>query len=159
MRIAAKRLRYTMEAFSFLFPPEFGQLIKQVRQIQDLLGRIHDYDVFVPFFEEYLSRRRSETRLDLQEAAFAARDAGESAASLRAFRQLFASVDGSEEREALFRLIERTRARRVATFADFRAYWRQLEERRFRETLFGMIGLHPWPPSRVTRSEHRRQPI
>lgn len=159
IRIAAKRLRYTMEAFSFLFPAEFGELIKQVRHIQDLLGRIHDYDVFAPFFEAYLARRRREARGELREVAFGALDRGESAPTLRAFRELFISVDGSEEREALLRLIERTRARRSATFSEFQSYWRQLEEQGFRETLLGMIGLHSWRPSGAASGEHPRQAV
>jgi CHAD domain-containing protein len=141
MRIAAKRLRYTMETFRPIFPREFKLLIKQVRQLQDILGRVHDYDVFVPFFVDYLEHRRRQSDADLQRAAFERNrnDPDEPAPTLRDVREVLSSASGAGEREALLRLIERTRARRVSAFVDFQAYWSELEEGGFRSTLLGMI--------------------
>jgi CHAD domain-containing protein len=139
MRIAAKRLRYTMETFSFLFPDEFKQLISQVRHIQDLLGRVHDYDVFVPFFEDYVEYRRTEVEAERQRAAFSGDDEDEPSPTLGEFRRVFSAADRGSEREVLLRLIERTRARRVSAFADFQEHWRKLEEHEFRATLLGLI--------------------
>jgi CHAD domain-containing protein len=151
MRIAAKRLRYTMETFSFLFPDEFARLISQVRHIQDLLGRVHDYDVFVPFFEDYIEYRRSEVEAERQRAAFSGGDEDEPSPTFREFRQVFSVADRGSEREALLRLIERTRARRVSAFADFQEHWRELEEHDFRATLLRLIatprGVRPAPPA------------
>ena len=62
MRIAAKRLRYTMEIFQPLytnhtpFGKEFGKATDQVKALQEHLGEIHDADVLVPRLEEHMSR-------------------------------------------------------------------------------------------------------
>ncbi len=46
MRIAAKRLRYTMELFRSLYAGELDRPIEAVKQIQSLLGDVHDRDVW-----------------------------------------------------------------------------------------------------------------
>jgi hypothetical protein len=46
LRIQAKKLRYSMEIFEALFGNEFGELIKNVRGLQDAAGRVHDSTVF-----------------------------------------------------------------------------------------------------------------
>ncbi len=52
MRIAAKRLRYTMELFAPVFGKNFAQTLKVVEDIQERLGAIHDADVIVPLLED-----------------------------------------------------------------------------------------------------------
>jgi len=54
MRIAAKRLRYTMELFAPYRGPLFSSAIDQVRKIQEHLGKIHDADVIGPALLVYL---------------------------------------------------------------------------------------------------------
>lgn len=55
MRIAAKRLRYSMEIFAPIYPDELSQPLQAARKSQQILGDIHDCDVwiaFLPGFEE-----------------------------------------------------------------------------------------------------------
>lgn len=47
LRIAAKRLRYTLEIFSDVLPPAIAPLLKEVEQIQEELGALHDTDVMI----------------------------------------------------------------------------------------------------------------
>jgi putative phosphoesterase len=47
MRIAAKRLRYTLETFQPAYDDEFEKPIAKVRKLQDLLGELHDCDVWI----------------------------------------------------------------------------------------------------------------
>ncbi len=47
MRIRAKHLRYTMEAFDELYGDQIRPFISQLKKIQDLLGSIHDADVWM----------------------------------------------------------------------------------------------------------------
>ncbi len=54
-RIAAKRLRYTMEIFAPCFAPEFEESISKVRLLQELLGQVHDCDVWVQDMERFSS--------------------------------------------------------------------------------------------------------
>jgi len=48
LRIAAKRLRYTLEIFAPILGPPLPAVIERLRTLQDLLGDIHDLDVAVP---------------------------------------------------------------------------------------------------------------
>ena len=48
MRIAAKRLRYVLEVTGSCFGPYAMQALKRAKELQDLLGEIHDCDVLVP---------------------------------------------------------------------------------------------------------------
>lgn len=48
MRIAAKKLRYTMELFAPFRDKWFSAAIERVRSLQEALGEIHDTDVLIP---------------------------------------------------------------------------------------------------------------
>jgi CHAD domain-containing protein len=48
MRIAAKRLRYVLELTAFCFGPYAPKGAKRARQLQELIGEIHDCDVTLP---------------------------------------------------------------------------------------------------------------
>ena len=48
MRIAAKRLRYVLEVTGHVFGPYATTATKHVKELQDLLGEIHDCDVQIP---------------------------------------------------------------------------------------------------------------
>jgi putative phosphoesterase len=54
MRIAAKRLRYTLEAFADLFEDGLKSEIKTFKSLQDILGEMHDCDVWIERIPEYL---------------------------------------------------------------------------------------------------------
>lgn len=47
LRIAAKRLRYTLEIFREILPSSIAPLLKEVEQIQEELGALHDSDVMI----------------------------------------------------------------------------------------------------------------
>jgi putative phosphoesterase len=46
MRIAAKRLRYTLEIFSIAYDERLKVYIKHLKRVQDVLGEMHDCDVW-----------------------------------------------------------------------------------------------------------------
>ena len=48
MRIAAKRLRYVLEVTGACFGDYAGTAVRHVKELQDLLGEIHDCDVLAP---------------------------------------------------------------------------------------------------------------
>jgi len=63
MRIATKRLRYTLEVFAPALPPEqITPVLKMVADLQERLGAIHDCDVLVPLLEETLTREEERER-------------------------------------------------------------------------------------------------
>ena len=47
MRIYAKKLRYTMEAFAPLYKNKLAKEIETIKAFQDVLGEMHDCDVWI----------------------------------------------------------------------------------------------------------------
>ncbi|HEY3378012.1 MAG TPA: CHAD domain-containing protein [Armatimonadota bacterium] len=62
MRIAAKHLRYTLETFEALFDDAVQPALQALRHVQDLLGDIHDCDVWIDFLPHFLSGRYTRPR-------------------------------------------------------------------------------------------------
>jgi CHAD domain-containing protein len=54
MRIAAKRLRYTLEIFNRLSGGALKAAIRRIRALQDVLGQMHDCDVWIEFLPAFL---------------------------------------------------------------------------------------------------------
>lgn len=61
MRIAAKRLRYTLEVFAPLYPDGLKEPLRIVRAIQEMVGDIHDCDVWVAGLPQFLQEERART--------------------------------------------------------------------------------------------------
>lgn len=61
MRIAAKKLRYSLEAFASLYENELKDPLAVLRQIQDALGEIHDCDVWEIFLPKFISDEEKRT--------------------------------------------------------------------------------------------------
>ncbi len=61
MRIALKRLRYTMELFNPIYDEKLKPHIKVIKRGQSLLGDLHDCDVWEEFLEAFLSKERRRT--------------------------------------------------------------------------------------------------
>jgi CHAD domain-containing protein len=60
MRIAAKRLRYVLELTGFVFGKPADTARRRARDLQDILGEIHDCDVMLPRVRDHLKRLRQE---------------------------------------------------------------------------------------------------
>lgn len=61
MRIAAKRLRYSMEIFAPLYPGELKEDITAMRKFQDELGSLHDCDVWIALLPDFIQSERQRT--------------------------------------------------------------------------------------------------
>lgn len=61
MRIAAKRLRYTMEICAPVYEGGLGEFIQAAKQVQSLLGDIHDCDVWVEDIDKFAEEERQRT--------------------------------------------------------------------------------------------------
>jgi len=63
-RIAAKKLRYTMEVYSPVYRLGLRKPLARVKKIQEILGDIHDCDVWIDTVTLLLLKERSEPRFD-----------------------------------------------------------------------------------------------
>jgi CHAD domain-containing protein len=122
MRIAAKRLRYILEVTGDLFGPYANDARKRMKELQDLLGDLHDCDELVPRVLALIGDLRDE---DVE-----------------------AVVGGGEPVHAehyrgLELLVVRTRARRHDLFEQFLAFWTHLERDGFRTRLEYAINERP----------------
>jgi CHAD domain-containing protein len=61
MRIAAKHLRYTLEVFQPLYERGLRKPLKIVKEIQELLGEVHDCDVWLGFVPQFIEEERART--------------------------------------------------------------------------------------------------
>ena len=62
MRIAAKHLRYTLEAYAGLYPRGLKQEIRTFKHLQDILGDIHDCDVWAAFLEDFIEEEKDRSQ-------------------------------------------------------------------------------------------------
>lgn len=59
MRIAAKRLRYTMEIFVTIYASRLKPAFGTIKQTQEILGEIHDCDVWLEYIPEFIEKERN----------------------------------------------------------------------------------------------------
>jgi len=139
MRIAAKRLRYVLEVTAEpCFGPYARVAAKKVKELQDLLGEIHDCDVTGPRVLELIEElRRTDVSAVLDRAAGAEDlDPG-----------LAAGAPGAEAWRGLEVLAVHLRARRELLFAQFLVFWRDLERDGFAARLRYAIAERPAVPA------------
>jgi CHAD domain-containing protein len=58
MRIAAKRLRYTLEIARPVYPAGFDEAIEATKRVQSLLGDVHDCDVWADLLDAFVLEQR-----------------------------------------------------------------------------------------------------
>ena len=62
MRIAAKRLRYTLELFAPVLGPPSAPVLALVTAMQEQIGAIHDCDMMMPLLQETLDKEMKRER-------------------------------------------------------------------------------------------------
>ena len=58
MRIAAKRLRYTLEIARPVYPGKLEEGVEAIKKVQSLLGEIHDCDVWEAHLNAFAAKQR-----------------------------------------------------------------------------------------------------
>lgn len=114
MRIAAKRLRYTVEVFEPTCEGRLAASVETLKGVQELLGAIHDCDVWTSTLEAFLEEERART-LDY-------------CGNERPLRRLAPGINHLRRERAVAR--ERL-------FRDFQQLWRSLERDGFWSVLQG----------------------
>jgi CHAD domain-containing protein len=118
MRIAVKRLRYTMEVFSPLYEGELENQIAVCKKLQDMLGDMHDCDVWMDYLPQFMEDER--------------------AYSLNYFGHddSFGILE-----PGLMHLQQYLRERRCAIYEEFAAYWKNIQEQNIWNNLKQFIQL------------------
>lgn len=128
MRIAAKRLRYVLEVTAAsCFGPYAKTAGKRARDLQALIGEIHDCDVALPRIREVAAERRAADA----GALFARAEPG--AADLAP--DLAPDLPHADEHRGLTTLETYLTARRALLYARFLDHWQELEREGFRPRL------------------------
>jgi CHAD domain-containing protein len=112
LRIAIKKMRYSLEIFAPLFAGQLDPYVTQVKQWQTLLGDIHDCDVWSDQIDNFMTQEYDRT------VFYFGFDGP--------FRQL---------RPGLDYLKQHWTQQRRSLFQDLLAYWQSLSEDRFWESL------------------------
>jgi CHAD domain-containing protein len=135
MRIATKRLRYSLEVFEAFLPAAARASVDELTQLQDELGLLHDSDVLI----ELLQR--------LEGGAASAKPAppGEKEGAELVPADLLADLldpaaaPVAEERYGLQRMLLREQLRRVERYSAFHQHWRLLQTRDFRREVLDIL--------------------
>jgi len=152
MRIAAKRLRYILEATAEpCFGPYARTATKRVKELQDLLGEIHDCDVAEPDVLGLLEElRRADTGV-VRAAAGEAEDLDPA---------LSAAAPHADAWRGLTTLALHQRARRALLFEHFEQFWQAVEREGLRGRLEYAIAERPTrPPDGVAQLDEAAEAV
>jgi hypothetical protein len=120
MRIAAKRLRYVLEVTGFAFGKPADTARRRARDLQDILGEIHDCDVMLPRVRGHLEELQRADAEAVSAKAGEAPDLDPRLAAQARHRTAYRGLD------VLAVYLE---ARRRLLFDRFEAFWRRQDER------------------------------
>jgi CHAD domain-containing protein len=118
LRIAAKRLRYVLEVTGFCFGEPAKRAMKAARELQDVLGELHDCDVMAPRVDEQRQRLRREDAEAVRAGAGGAADLDPRLAAGAPHRTAYRGLEV---------LAVHVEARRALLFDRFAELWAELE--------------------------------
>lgn len=142
MRIAAKRLRYTLEVFEDYLPEACAQIVKELEQLQDELGALHDSDVMIALLRLCLGSEDGGTAYERVLVQAKQRQGKEKylvRPELVADLVDPAVAPTAEERYGLEQLLSRLQQHRQEQYAAFRQHWYQLRARDFRREILEIL--------------------
>jgi hypothetical protein len=142
LRIAAKRLRYTLDVFEEALPAACKSIVEELAQIQDELGALHDSDVMIALLRLCLGSQDSGTAYE---------NALVEAKKQYAKKQFVlppelvadlldpATAPSAEERYGLEQMLLKQQQSREERYNTFRRHWYQLQARDFRRQVLDTL--------------------
>jgi inorganic triphosphatase YgiF len=142
VRIAAKRLRYTLEIFADVLPAACQSIADELAQIQDELGAVHDDDVMISLLRLCLGSE--DAGIAYKEALVKARKQKGNGKLLLQPNMVAAVLDpdsapSSQQRYGLEQLLLKQRQWREERYRSFRQHWYQLQARDFRREILDIL--------------------
>ena len=142
LRIAAKRLRYTLEIFEDVLPPACQAFADELAQMQDELGAVHDSDVMIALLR--LCMGGEDAGLSYEQALIKAGKQKSNEKLLLQPEMVAAVVDpdvapDAGQRYGLEQLLLKQSQLREEHYEGFRRHWHQLQARDFRRELLDML--------------------
>jgi hypothetical protein len=142
LRIAAKRLRYSLELFRFALPSGTGGLIDEVKSIQEYIGDMHDADVMIERVLEIIAADSQSRSTRLLEIATAV-DRGTISQRHQRLRSAMASRVTPRDEVAFFTMIAHRAGDRNQAYEHFVNAWREMEATDFPTRVRRCIGALP----------------
>ncbi len=142
LRIAAKRLRYTFELFEDVLPSACQGIAKELAQLQDELGALHDADVMIALLRLCLG---SEVGGTMYEQVLSKADKLSGKGQLMLQPELVSIVlnpdvaPSAEQHYGLEHLLLQEQDRREEYYKAFRQHWYQLQARDFRREILDAL--------------------
>jgi CHAD domain-containing protein len=130
LRIAAKRLRYTLELFVEVFGDAGKRQIDRIKAIQEALGDIHDFDVRIALISEELVSLSAEEIAVLDRAL-----ATSNPTTYRALTTALLRPPPDAPQSGLYALLARQHAGRQAAYRQFKSLWDQFALEGMRDDL------------------------
>ncbi|MBE3560065.1 MAG: CHAD domain-containing protein [Ktedonobacteraceae bacterium] len=142
LRIAAKRLRYTLELFQDALQGKCDSLIQEMVQLQEELGALHDSDVIIALLRLCLGSQTAGTGYQQALARLSRRrkkgtfflNPDMLAALLNSDAPLSA-----DQRKGLELFLQYGQQRREEQYLAFRQHWQQLQARDFYREVISLL--------------------
>jgi inorganic triphosphatase YgiF len=140
LRIAAKRVRYTLEIFTDFLPATSKDFAQELADLQDELGTLHDSEVMLALLRRLLHQAQTAPEMG-NEKELSAQKQELLSSDMVEYLLLCArnSVPSVQEIQGLTGFLHRQEQRRAQAYASFRRHWESLEQRHFREALLQML--------------------
>lgn len=142
LRIAAKRLRYTLEVFADVLPAALQSIVKELEMIQEELGTFHDSDVMIALLRLCLSEQDGGTAYK-RALSGAKQQQGRSVLPPELVADVVdpAVTPAAEERYGLEQLLLKRQSSREEQYNTFRQHWLRLQERDFRREVLDLLDI------------------
>src|SRR5947209_1089059 len=141
LRIAAKRLRYTLELFEDVLPEESKAIVEELTKIQDELGALHDHDVLIALLRLCLGSQDGGVAYE-QALSQANKQKGKAyllEPELVAVVLNSKVAPSAEQRYGLEQLLHKHEQEREKTYQGFHQHWYELQARNFRRQILDLL--------------------
>jgi inorganic triphosphatase YgiF len=139
LRIAAKRLRYTLEIFENVLPEYCKDAVAELQRLQDELGALHDSDVMIALLRMCLSN--NDPGYDSVLTVNSSKGKGRFLVNPGLVAVLLdpKAAPSAQERYGLERLLQQQQEQRDRQYDAFRRHWYDLQARDFRRNLLEIL--------------------